>query len=681
MKTSPWIRGLDGSQAIGGSGRYRALAGDDVIAMHTCVWRGHEITTLSGTPRAMVVPELGDTFQVTVADRDWTGKRVSYRWKGGGLDVDLHTTLPGPLFRARGKSLRLRFPSGAEPGRLENLLGGKDLTFRGGKVTAKDRLWILHTGLGRIILATSAPLREIRIVSHMHWDLIFAQAGGAALIVPLLDEADIPRDATRQKLWLRLAERPPLSTSERFREHGDRLEIEARFPRADLAPVPAFMALLGGQGDLCRGPTATTLCSGWDGPYAVANGSTWRASIAMAWTRTRLVGDREADGDLDPIPEELAYAGDANWEPGTCMDQFLSLRTWAPLLGAAPADLRRRLAKQLAVPTPASLRRGVEIIREPSRGQSWGRLRQMWDHNGDACYDVDWYNGFVLSGLERSVRCADPTIARAAARTAAACRPERNALVDYFTVFHDWALCSAWSDPRGWMWNADCCHNGLEGILGEARLRADEGRTREAAFLRYLCARTAVSLLAAQKLPVWHEGLTATAGMHLDIRTRRMRTWSDASDGGGDLLATQAITSWRDRSWCTTTTRNPYLAAGNFPEWAACLRQHAGADWLAAVRQAWNADSERHRDWLRYYLGDDWEARRAKGDQEARIQAAVFYHLAPEVCFRRFALGEAAPDIEARFQTTLNLAEQLLLRGGFALAEDTPRLAVKAAAR
>ncbi len=55
----------------------------------------------------------------------------------------------------------------------------------------------------------------------------------------------------------------------------------------------------------------------------------------------------------------------------------------------------------------------------------------------------------------------------------------------------------------------------------------------------------------------------------------------------------------------------------------------------------------------------------------ARLQAAVFYHLAPEVAFRRFVLGESPESIEGRFKTPLGLAEQLLLRAGFELVDGT----------
>ena len=46
------------------------------------------------------------------------------------------------------------------------------------------------------------------------------------------------------------------------------------------------------------------------------------------------------------------------------------------------------------------------------------------------------------------------------------------------------------------------------------------------------------------------------------------------------------------------------------------------------------------------------------------------YHLAPNVCFRLWTLGEDPDSIEALFETPLNLAEQLLCRAGFRLDES-----------
>lgn len=675
---SAWRLGLHTKNTVGGCGRYRDGAGDDLLALHTCVWRGHELTTLSGTPTAILTPELPDNYSVKIRRRDWTGKTISYRWANNGFDLDLRLSLPGPLFTVRSNSLRVRWPSGSEPGAATGLTTAIAMTFRGTAETNNERLWTVHGPHGPVIIASSVPITAIRITSHMHWDIHFAKSGARCFIVPLLTNDDVPTDAERQRQWLDLAEQPPLRMSERYRDDGNSLTIHGRCGTSRWAPIPTWMALLGNRGGTSTHSTATTLLSGWSGPYLLTSGRTYQATIAMNWTTDAIRPTRAVTGPVPAVPEELTYAGDATWEPGTSMDQCLSLRVWAPLLGSIPDPQRSQLIALLKPPTPAEFRDGIEIIHDPSTHLPWGRLVSMWQHNGDACYDVDWYNGLAVSGLERASLCSDAGIAKQARETIAKCKTERDGLFDYFRVFHDWALCSAWSDPRGWMWNADCCHNGLEGILAEARLRQREGRADEAAQARYIAARTAVSLLASIELPHWHADLVArlAAPTSFGIKTQRMRTWSDKQDDPrGEIIATQALVSWRDRQWCTTTTRNPYLGSSHFPAWNQLLRQHLSDQQKQRILSGWNAETERHQDWVRFYLGDDWEARRAKGDQEARVQAAVFYNLAPEVAFRQFAVGEHVDDIIARFKTPLNLAEHILLTGGFCIdAEANTKL-------
>lgn len=673
-----WRPGGSAATGVSGNGGYRDGAADEVLALATCCWRGLEITTLSGEPKPLFAPALPAAYATRHLRRSWTGRAIDYRWRGGGLTVELRTTLPGPMLRAHGRTLRLRWASGAEPGRSDGLGGAPGFDSHGLAAARGGRLWVARSPVGPVLIAASAPVRAIRVTTHMHWEVEFARAGGALLVVPLLRDADIPEDAAARAAWLELAARPPLEAEERFRERDGRIELECRFPGARLAPLPATFALLGTAGGLLEAPAGRTLLHGWSGPFAVAPGPSWTASIAMAWSRVRWEPQATAGGELGDIPEELAYAGDANWEPGTAMDQLLSLRTWAPLLRVAPAALQERLAALLAPPSAAALRAGVETIAEPASGLRWARLRQMWDHTGDAAYDIDWYNGLALSGLERATVCGVPAIESAARATASACRRERASLIAYFDVFHDWSLACAWSDPRGWMWNADCVHNGLEGILGEARLRDVEGNADGAAHLRWLAARTAVSLRAMHALPRYLGALAAVApAKAFGLRLESMTTWSAPRLVGADATAraigVQALTSWREVSFATPETRNPYPLAGNFPEWNALLAQHGDAVANARLGRDFDGQAERYRDWIAFYIGDDWQQRRARGDQEARVQASVFYNLAPEIAFRRFVLGEEPERLEARFATPLNLAEQLLLRGRFRAVGASPK--------
>jgi hypothetical protein len=350
-----WRRGLDAGQAVSGNGRYREQAGDDVLALGTCAWRGAELVTLGDQARPLLAAELPDDLRTRIVRRSWTGKAIEHRWRGGGLTIELRTSLPGPLFTAVGRTLRLRWVSGAEPQRMTSLtddlaFGSQGLADAGGR-----RLFLAAGPHLPVVIAASAPIAAIRIVSHMHWEVEFSRPGGSLLVVPLLSAEDIPRDADRQARWLELAAHPPLAASERFREEGERLVIEGRFPGARLAPLPPWFALLGAEGGLLRLPTAQTLLRTWCGPYATVAGDRWQAAIAMGWSRARLEATTTVTGTLAEPPEELAYAGDANWEPGTAMDQLLSLRAWGPLLAVAPAATRDALVARLAPPTPAAI--------------------------------------------------------------------------------------------------------------------------------------------------------------------------------------------------------------------------------------------------------------------------------------------------------------------------------------
>jgi hypothetical protein len=77
----------------------------------------------------------------------------------------------------------------------------------------------------------------------------------------------------------------------------------------------------------------------------------------------------------------------------------------------------------------------------------------------------------------------------------------------------------------------------------------------------------------------------------------------------------------------------------------------------------------RYADWVKFYCGvsDPTLDLSAMHSQEARVQAAVMYHLAPDVCFRLWTLGEDPDAVETLFQTPLNLAEQILCRSGMTL--------------
>ena len=141
------------------------------------------------------------------------------------------------------------------------------------------------------------------------------------------------------------------------------------------------------------------------------------------------------------------------------------------------------------------------------------------------------------------------------------------------------------------------------------------------------------------------------------LKVGGMVTWSrGADDVATGAIGIQDFVSWRAVQCCTPRTRNPYVLAGHFPEWAALLRAHVDpVIWKNLPFQAEQSD------WIAWYLGPDWQQRRARGDQEARVQAATFYHAAPEVCFRAWVLNEPPTVIASRFTIPLGIAERVAI--------------------
>jgi hypothetical protein len=113
--------------------------------------------------------------------------------------------------------------------------------------------------------------------------------------------------------------------------------------------------------------------------------------------------------------------------------------------------------------------------------------------------------------------------------------------------------------------------------------------------------------------------------------------------------------------------RKQYFLASSFPEFYALLRDYAPREVFTGLAADWEAENPaRYADWQRQYLGDDFRERYTQSlwAQEARVQAAVFYSLAPEIFMRRWILAQSPEEVEALFQTPLNLAEWMHLRLG-----------------
>lgn len=652
------MQGLGDDTAIGNVGLYREREGERATCTPTC-YSADTAFCRYGDRRPLFAVELPEAFHTAIRNRSWTGLTRSYSGEGWTLDTEVRATLPGPLFRTTEPSLHLRWL----PGNDARLAWWKDARAADAHLDLPcegARIVFVRCAAADALIVANRPLRGIRTVASRHWKLDFGHGGGAALIVPMAKATDPEPLFAHANWWEALAKAPPLRCEEAFEDRGSSIAITQRFPGADVAPLPPLLSLWGQRGNLLALPDATVLCPTAFGPYAVVRGDAWHATIAAHWmddAGTPVV-PAPPEGLANP-PEELAYAGDWTWDENSVMDRLLSLRTWAPLIGALPEPSRPAVLSRLRVPTPEEFRAKVHRVREPVRGVTWARDYDLWRERGDATYDVDWYNGLMLSGLERATRCADRAIANDARTLAAACRPERDLFVRYFTLYHDWLFSSAMTDPRGNLWLPDCVRNGMEGMLAESRLRAAEGDPAGASQMRYLVAKTGSALLAATRWPHWLRE-------HAPTLLHQFQPGDNpflAAPHDDRLFGTNAVFLPVTLFPSTAAVRNPYQLAGHFPEYAALFREHGPVNELRELVAIWEREfPERYTDWRRYYLGDDFHKRFVSDkDQEAREQAAVFYHLAPEVCFRLWVLREDPLSIASRYATPLNLAEQLLL--------------------
>ncbi len=651
-KQTRYHKGLGPEVALGASGGYRDGAVVETLRLATCHWDGFNFTSGESARESKPLFHfyLPSEYSTRVANRSWTGLSLSYEWDGGGVDAELRRTLPGVLIRPRGKQFRLRWLSGLNPVAIRSLeddaVGNK-----AGFADVGGRTCFAMPGkTGPVMLIFSTPPKVLYYINHTHCQIEFSRNGASLMIVPLLDEADLPGDKKTLDIYREILDKPPLECSESFRVNKDDITLRQDFGSAAYAPVPPIFSLLNDEGALLKLPARRkTLLKTLIGPYEIVKGSTFDASVRTDWTRAEMKATRKVTGRLAKIPEELAYAGDATWEPGTPMDQFLALRTWAPLLELAPERLRRKLVPQLQLPTPDAFRKSLVTITEPTSGRKWQKDAAIFPYWGDVCYDADWYNGLTLSGLDRATRCADEGIARDAKRFSREVRDTRNLLIQYYELFHDWAFCSAWSCPNGTFWNQDCAQNGLEGLLAEARLRRLEDDTDGADRMLYLAVKTAVACMASYPLGEWC------------FKTGFMTREAQSPEFG--------VNGYQDRngvSCIKPEIKHPYFITNHFPEFSLLQRDYGRVATFRKIVKIWERDyPERYRHWVWFYIKRNHRRLLKEKDlQEERIQGAVFYHLAPELCLRLWTLEQDPDQVEALYNPALNLAEQLLVRAG-----------------
>lgn len=653
-----WQTGLNEKEAMGRCGVYRPYIDHaNVMQLATCVAREVDYYFVRNNQRSFLGgPWLPRSYACQHVESSWTGNAYHYGWEEDGFTVYHKTTLPGPLFIPDGKILRWRWAVDNGVPTAQSLPGGEPFRCAYTQDQPGRVLLLNNWGVTTLVVA-SRPISTLEWASHEHMTLTFDRKGVYVLIVPLLDKNDVPSDLDN---WLALVDAPPIHCADTFRCDGPAMVIRQTVSGPDgvtpkVSPVPPVP----GFSPLAKMPEGKPLLKGLNGHYTLTPGAVLEYSIPMDWSETKAAPTRPVEHrDLAPLPDELAYAGDVTWEPGSAMDQLLSLRIWAPLAECCPPAIWKKLQPQLTPPTAAALRNSLEIFKEPLSGLTWAKEAKLFEASGDVCYDADWYNGFELSGLWRATQCHDQAIAKAGRNLASEAKEERELLTNYFRVFHDWEVGAACTDARGVGWNLDCIHNGMEGLLAQAWLCREEGDHAGEAQARYLAAKTAAMVTAAEWLIDYQQEQGFVIGSGLGLNADGDNTALNLS------FSMNGIYTARGASLQTAASKNPYALAGHFPQFCALQKRYGRVDRYREIVSLWEKHfAGRYEDWYQFYIeGNPY-------DQEKRTQAAVMYHLAPEVSFRLWTLDEDPDAVETRFHTPLNLAEQLLCRAAFKLSD------------
>jgi hypothetical protein len=437
-----------------------------------------------------------------------------------------------------------------------------------------------------------------------------------------------------------------------------------------VARSPLWENLLG-RSDAVAGEPGRVLLKSWFGPYAVHTGDTVETELPTDWLNYAAVPTREPGGELQPFPEEpsLAFPGDGTWDLRNVGDRLMSWRLWAPHLNQLPESTRHHLLNRLNVPTAEEWRRDIRTETETVNGARWARHGDLWEAIGDVAYDYDWYNGLALSGLAKACECSEPELADAARALAGDCRDIRADMIRYFEIYHDWRLGMAWSDTFGTLWNLDCGHNGLEGLLGEIRLRLLDPDPEGAERVAYLAAKTGTTILATYYLTDWLRENSFQPG--------------DVPLTGSSLSIKGAYPAVR-WAFYRPEARNPYPLPRRSPQFSALLKLHGPREQLTELLRTWEEDLPiRYTDWRALYVNPPPEiqeiyrrtavdANPDPGGVESGEFAISMHHIQPEILLRTLVFEQDPDEVEALYTHPLQLPEQLLLRAGYQLQRLAP---------
>ncbi|HMA99624.1 MAG TPA: hypothetical protein VKS21_01420 [Spirochaetota bacterium] len=651
-------RGLGRHNCIGSHSSYYKETMEELTLLPTCLMRGDYFYSPGKEQFPLFSPWLPNDYRKKILKISWTGKRICWQGSNFKMRLELRQTLPGPLFEANSRSLRLTWAEHNDADQNECLTTGEKFRAAGlSAVNGEEHFLLVRGRKFPCLIISAAPFKKVRVTDHRFWE-IKTRGKGAIMIVPLLHKDDYYPDEQQQKLYLSLVKHPPLTAQEHYRIADSHLYFKQTFKNSKAAPLPPVMLNAAVNGKLVKLPPYQQLLHTLNGPWAAVKAPSWQAEIDLRWTKAKVNFPEPVKGELTPLPAELCYAGDHSWEPDTPQDMLLSWRTWGVVLRALPDNYKNKLLEQLKLPLQPAWRDALITIREPLTGIKWSKQKELYGHSGDIAYDTDWYNGLTLSGLWRAASCGDQQIEKQAVRLSQAARKQRQLMENYFSLFHDWSWCSAVMEPAGFNWNADCCHNGLEGLLAALKLYKLENKQKKADFLMYLAGKTALSLHSCWGYTDWlKQNLPFYIRSQSDATQHFMKSPEDSR-----IFGVTAIEGGRGVFPVSPGLRNPYTFTGLFPESNALLKMHLDQKRLQELCRIWEKEYHaRYQDWRFFYLGDDWQERWQHYDQEAREQAAVFFHLAPEICLRRWTLAQDPKIIKALFKTPLNPVEQVVL--------------------
>lgn len=654
--------GLNESTSVGRFGRFREDAGNANLGLNTCSVHGAMLFSYGRSARPIGAPALGREFSVLQDEESWTGRSMITKSDDRTFRTDFRITLPGPLYSVAGTKWGFDWALTSSPTHIVPLPEGEE-AHAWKTLTHLPRLFLARISAGSVLVVTSQPAASLEIITHEHWWFSFDHPNARIMLVPLLDEEDAPRSSEEAQIWLDLVERPPLHCVERFEISDDRVTVHSQFTDAignpsSVAPLPPISALLGEERGLQELPESTVLLKTVHGPYSVVKGNETSRSIRMDWSRARARATRPVSGSLSPLPTELAFAGDWTWDESSPMDRLMSMRIWAPRADLVSDAMWSEIKRRVPVPSADEFRKSLVRYTEPATDRTWAKDDGLFAHCGEVSYDADWYNGLTLSGLRRAGECADATLKADARKLAIELQAERQEMVAYYEIFNDWALGASWTDPRGELFNLDCAHNGVEGILAEAAFREWEGDTSGRDMALYLAARAAPIFVAADR---WVEYLESVGGLKKPVE--------------GEALGMNHFLEWGGGDKVTSSQYRSYVSAGDFPEFCALLRDYGPIEKLRRLADALRTDKRKlYKDWLVTSAGPKRAQELRAGADQANVmqglreQCGVFYFVSPDTALRLWVLGEDPDDVEQMYEVPMPLAPQLLCRAGVKLS-------------